>query len=394
MKIHYLQCKAIVSALDAIFFEKRKADRVIEFVLKQNKNFGSTDRAFFAETIYEITRFYRLYNESIEQRNNHWHVLFAYFLSQKKEVRTFSECADFNHTYFEKTVKKNSNMIAIRESINDELYAYGRSELGEKFDEELASMNMKASIFLRVNTLKSNEQNVIDQLQREHRLYERTFENCIELKEHWHIAQHELYSSGCVELQDAGSQKIALLLKPEAGMRVIDACAGGGGKSLHLAALMQNKGKIISMDIADFKLQNLRKRATRANIQIIETRLIENNKTIKRLEKSADRLLLDVPCSGIGVLKRNPDAKYRLTTHFMNELKKTQQDILKNYSTMLKPDGRMVYATCSIFPSENEIQIEQFLADNLDFELIKEETFYPSEHRHDGFYMALLYRKK
>lgn len=173
-------------------------------------------------------------------------------------------------------------------------------------------------------------------------------------------------------------------------MRVIDACAGGGGKSLHLAALMQDKGRIISMDTEGWKLQELRRRARRAGTSIIETRTIDSSKVVKRLEGTADRVLLDVPCSGLGVLRRNPDAKWKLNPDFLENVRKTQAEIIASYSRMCKPGGKLVYATCSILPSENQEQIQKFLsAKSQDFQLVQEKIISPIEG-FDGFYMALL----
>src|ERR1051326_4156022 len=143
---------------------------------------------------------------------------------------------------------------------------------------------------------------------------------------------------------------------------------------------MKNKGKIISMDTEQWKLDELKKRARRAGASNIETRLIESSKTIKRLENAADRLLLDVPCSGLGVLRRNPDAKWKLSLEFIGKVKILQQKILNDYSVMLKKGGMMVYSTCSILPSENETQVEKFLSEKgNEFELMEQKTIYPSE---------------
>ena len=150
---------------------------------------------------------------------------------------------------------------------------------------------------------------------------------------------------------------MAPLLDAKPGERVIDACAGGGGKTLHLAALMKNKGKIIAMDITERKLQSLRERCSRNGVDIAETRVIESMKTIKRLEKSADRVLLDVPCTGLGVLRRNPDKKWKISPEEITRLNALQKEILENYSQMVKIGGRLVYATCSCLPSENEKQV-------------------------------------
>ena len=144
------------------------------------------------------------------------------------------------------------------------------------------------------------------------------------------------------------------------------------------------------MDTEGWKLQELRRRARRAGTSIIETRTIDSSKVVKRLEGTADRVLLDVPCSGLGVLRRNPDAKWKLSPTFLENVRKTQAEILTSYSRMCKPGGKLVYATCSILPSENQEQIKKFLSvKSQDFQLIQEKSIAPTEG-FDGFYMALL----
>jgi 16S rRNA (cytosine967-C5)-methyltransferase len=210
------------------------------------------------------------------------------------------------------------------------------------------------------------------------------------LKKRGNVFSTDAFKKGFFEVQDAGSQQIAPFLRVEAGMRVIDACAGAGGKSLHLATLMQNKGRIIALDIEDYKLEELKRRARRNGVGIIETRLIESSKTIKRLADSADRLLLDVPCSGLGVLRRNPDAKWKLQPEFIQKIRQTQQHILQNYTKMLKKGGYVVYATCSILPEENEQQVELFLKNNPNFKQLDQKILSPADANQDGFFMALL----
>ena len=199
------------------------------------------------------------------------------------------------------------------------------------------------------------------------------------------------YKQGLFEIQDASSQLIAPFLDLKEGITVIDACAGAGGKSLHIAAMMKNRGKIISMDIEERKLLELKKRSDRGGVNIIKTQLI-NEASIGKLKNTADRLLLDVPCSGLGVIRRNPDAKWKLSLEFINEVKRTQQYIINDYSQMLKPGGIMVYATCSILPGENQDQIGMFLERNNNFEFIEDRKVLPSDG-FDGFYMAKMKKK-
>jgi 16S rRNA (cytosine967-C5)-methyltransferase len=156
--------------------------------------------------------------------------------------------------------------------------------------------------------------------------------------------------------------------------------------------LMENKGQIIAMDIYAGKLKELKRRAKRAGAHNIQPRLIESSKTIKKLKESADRVLIDAPCSGLGVLKRNPDAKWKLQPEFIENIKKTQAEILNNYSKLVKKGGKLVYATCSILPSENEEQVAAFIENNPNFSLVNENKVSPSKSGYDGFYMALLER--
>jgi 16S rRNA (cytosine967-C5)-methyltransferase len=177
---------------------------------------------------------------------------------------------------------------------------------------------------------------------------------------------------------------------------VVDTCAGAGGKTLHLAALMENKGQIIATDIYGNKLKELKRRAKRAGAHNIDPRAIDSTKVIKKLYGTADRVLIDSPCSGLGVLSRNPDAKWKLQPEFIDRLIKTQAEIIETYSRIVKPGGKMVYATCSVLPSENEKQVENFLKNTEEgkkFKLVKEQKILSSETGFDGFYMALLEKK-
>ena len=262
-------------------------------------------------------------------------------------------------------------------------------ELGNRWDEELTALNAEAKVVLRVNTLRTTVKELQQQLEEREVFTEidKNFPDALIMEERQNVFQLPEFKEGMFEVQDAGSQAISTFANPTPGMRIIDACAGGGGKTLHLAALIQNKGRIISMDTEQWKLDELKKRARRAGVSTVETRVIDSSKVIKRLEKTADLVLLDVPCSGLGVLKRNPDAKWKLSPAFIDDVRKAQADILTSYSAMVKPGGSLVYATCSILYSENEDQVKKFLEGNTSFELQKERRIWPSEG-FDGFYMA------
>lgn len=390
MRLYRNLSVAVVDALGEIFVNKKYADKVIEKVLKSNPKWGARDRRFIAETTYDIVRWYRLFKElAAAEDNDFWKLLGVWCVWSRVELPAWDELKDINRTRIEARYEQLKNNRILRESIPDWLDALGQSELGNAWDKELTALNEEAKVVLRVNTLKTTQKK-LQQILDEENIATATlaeFPDALILEQRQNIFTRQAFKDGLFEVQDAGSQLIAPYLQVQPGMRVIDACAGGGGKTLHLASQMQNKGRIIAMDTEDWKLEELKKRARRAGAGNIETRIIESSKTIKRLENSADRLLLDVPCSGLGVLKRNPDAKWKLNLDFINRVKELQQHILVDYSTMLKPGGLMVYATCSLFPSENEKQVQQFLSLNKSFELLDQRVVRPSEG-FDGFYMA------
>jgi 16S rRNA (cytosine967-C5)-methyltransferase len=267
-------------------------------------------------------------------------------------------------------------------------------ELGKQWNLEAEALNLQAQVIIRANTLKTTKQDLAKAL-KEKKIDTEPVKGCkdgLYLKERQNLFTLPEFQEGLFEVQDASSQLVAEFLQPEPGMRVIDACAGAGGKSLHIAALMQSKGRLISLDTEEWKLEETKKRARRAGVSNLETRLIEGGKTLKKLQDTADRLLLDVPCSGLGVLKRNPDAKWKLSQLFIDHIKEKQQEIITEYCKMVKVGGKMVYATCSILPSENQEQVQKFLAKNANFTLEEERIVLPSESGFDGFYMARMLR--
>jgi 16S rRNA (cytosine967-C5)-methyltransferase len=284
----------------------------------------------------------------------------------------------------------------VKESIPDWLDEMAAQQLPDKWDKTLNWLNRPAQVVLRTNRLKTDRKTLQQALHAEGIDTKAVGDgDALVLAERQNIFKSPLFKKGWFEVQDYSSQLVAMALAPEPGMRVVDACAGGGGKTLHLAALLQNKGSLIALDTFAWKLDQLRLRARRAGATNIETRPIESRKTIKRLYNSADRLLLDVPCSGLGVLRRNPDTKWKLTPEHIEQLRATQQDIIQSYSPITKPGGRMVYATCSILPAENQDQVRQFLDSEAgkNFHLLEEKSILPQDDGFDGFYIAVLERK-
>jgi 16S rRNA (cytosine967-C5)-methyltransferase len=395
MKLHNNTIRGVHTALEAIFEQGQYADKVIERTLKSNPKWGAKDRSFIAETTYEMVRWWRLVN-FLSPSKDPWDLFGTYWLMQGNELPSWDEFARLQP---EKIKSKYDSITdpGLLESIPAWLQTLGSQELGEKWEAEIHALNEEAEVVLRVNTLKTTRERLKNLLEADGiRSYlVKGYPDALVLEERQNVFRHPSFKEGLFEVQDASSQLVAAALQVAPGMRVIDACAGAGGKSLHLAALMGNKGKVISMDVEEWKLQQAKLRARRNGVSIFEPKIIEGSKTIKRLKESADRLLLDVPCSGLGVLRRNPDTKWKLSAESIAKVQVTQQEILQSYPSMLKKGGQLVYATCSVLPSENEEQIKKFLASEAgkDFELIEDRKVLAQESGFDGFYIARLLKK-
>lgn len=384
MKLHRNLVDAVASTLHNIMAENASAAQAVEQLLASNKNWGSRDRHFIAENIYEIIRNYRLL-AFYAQSENPYHLIAARL---KLQEVTIPEWEVFSNFHF-----KESNELLERKillSIPDWLDEFGANELGdEKWYQEMKAMHTPAKTCLRINTLKSTLGSAIKLLLDENLEFE-IVENSIVLSNKKNIQNTTAYKCGYIEVQDLNSQKIVPLLEVKPNETVIDACAGAGGKTLQIAAEMQNSGRIVALDVAEKKLQELRRRALRAGVKIATTQIV-NNSIIHRLKGKAHKLLLDVPCSGSGVFRRKPDSKFKLNAAKLCELKELQWKILSTYHPMLQPGGTLLYATCSIFPCENEKQIHRFLNEFGDqFQLKKEVLFSPAQTGFDGFYAAVL----
>jgi len=400
MRLHRNLCFAVIDGLLLIFNEGEYADKVIQKLLKRDKRWGSRDRGFVAETTYDIVRWKRLYAEIAQikepfSRDDAWR-LFAVWATLKGV-----KLPDWK--YFEGTPSRKikgrfdelSKDRKFRESVPDWIDELGVKELGEdKWTKELAMQNKQANVILRVNTLKTSKADLKLKLESENieTVEIDGYPYALQLKERANVFTTEAFKDGWFEVQDASSQLVAEFLDVKPGMKVVDCCAGAGGKTLHLSALMENKGSVVAMDIYESKLKKLKIRARRDGAHNIEMKVIDSTKPIKKLYEKADRLLIDAPCSGLGVLRRNPDSKWKLEPEFIDRIRETQQEVLQQYSKMVKPNGKMVYATCSVLPSENQDQIKTFLKSEsgANFTFIKDKKILAHETGYDGFYMALL----
>ncbi len=403
MRLHRNLVYTTIDSLNAIFNEGEYADKVVARALKKDKRWGSSDRKFVAETIYEIVRWKRLYAEIAEvkepfNRENLWRLFSVWAVLRGYPIPDWKQLEGTPERKIKGRFDELSKVRAYRESIPDWMDEMGVKELGEAvWTKEIAAQNQPAKVILRVNTLKTTREKlraILMDLD-----IATTFLNdqpdALVLTERANVFLTDAFKQGFFEVQDANSQLVARFLDVQPGMRVVDTCAGAGGKTLHLASLMENKGQLIAMDLYESKLKQLKLRAKRNSAFNIEYKIIDSTKVIKKLQEKADRVLIDAPCSGLGVLKRNPDAKWKLQPEFIDNIRKVQSEVLESYSRIVKPGGKLVYATCSVLPSENQEQVQKFLKSEAgqQFTFVKESKILASESGFDGFYMALLEKK-
>lgn len=389
MKMHRILAEAASGIAKSVFKEHKVLDHALAAAFEENPRWGKRDRGFIAETVFEVVRWRRALGFLVDSEEGN-------AICAAQWVRMGYEIPDW-WTYkglgAEEIRARQPDLAgqprAVRESIPDWLDELGSSELGDAWDAEIAALNQRAPVFLRVNTLKGSRAEAIEWLAS----HQVTASEVPGLPDALVLAPGKalpkpLRTEGRVEIQDGGSQLIAPLLDPQAGERVIDACSGAGGKSLHLAALMGDDGRIFAMDVDEKKLSELERRAKRAGARCVKTKTITQTTPVDFAEV-ADRLLIDAPCSGLGTLKRQPDLKWRLKPAQLERVRGIQKELLATYTAMLKPGGTLVYATCSILPSENRAAIDSLLETG-NFTLTAERPVSPAATGFDGFYAASL----
>ncbi len=404
MRLHRNLVYAVIDSLRDIFNEGVYADKAVETALRRDKRWGARDRKFVAETIYEIVRWKRLYAEIANvktpfSRPDLWRLFSVWCVLRGIKLPDWNQIEPTPTRRIKGRFDELSKIRKFRESIPDWIDELALSELGEPiWTKEIAALNKQAEVILRTNTLKTTPELLQKKLKVEgiDTEFIKGYNSALKLVERANVFKTTCFKDGLFEVQDASSQLVADFLNVSPGMKVIDTCAGAGGKTLHLASLMENKGQIIAMDIYESKLKKLKVRARRNGVHNIDTRVIDSTKVIKKLHDKADRVLIDAPCSGIGVIRRNPDSKWKLQPEFLEHIKSVQQEVLQNYSKMVKPGGQLVYATCSILPSENQQQVELFLNSDLGkmFKFVQDKKVLAHTSGFDGFYMALLEKQQ
>ncbi|HLO63972.1 MAG TPA: RsmB/NOP family class I SAM-dependent RNA methyltransferase [Azonexus sp.] len=393
------------------------ADAVVSRYFREHRQLGHADRAFVAETVFAVLRRGR----SIEARcagqlSDRRRLLATLALVRgwsQRELAPVLKTSEEEWLAAAKAMPEADLPPAVRCDLPEWLYERLEQQFGA--DETLAlarAMNQSAPLDLRVNTLKADRDKVLEKLAADGIAAAPGALSplAVRLRDKPALAKHPLFLEGAFEVQDEGSQLLGFLLEPKRGEMVVDFCAGAGGKTLLLGALMRNTGRLYAFDVSDKRLANLKPRLARSGLSNVHPGRIEHERDqkIKRLAGKADRVLVDAPCSGLGTLRRNPDLKWRQIETSVTELTVKQASILEAAATLVRPGGRLVYATCSLLTAENDAIVGAFLEKHPEFTLLPASAvlarqgiacdgdvlrLLPHKHNTDGFFAAALERK-
>lgn len=371
---------------DLLKFESPADAKLGEF-FRQHRELGTRDRAWVAETAYGVLRRYRYLSEITDHlegdREDTRQLILAWLLKvEGKSIRDLEDMLDERQKEWAVAIKsKNSEGFApaVLADVRDWFW----DKLVEQYGEAEAmticrSMFEQASLDLRVNTIKSSREEVLSRMLAENTVKDNVITPTpyspvgIRMGARLNIGKHILFTEGKIEVQDEGSQLLSYLVTPKRGQMVADLCAGAGGKTLAIGALMKNTGRLYAFDVSEKRLNNLGQRLKRSGLSNLQAQLInnENDLKLKRLNGKFDRVLVDAPCSGLGTLRRNPDLKWRQTEQDVSELNVKQSNILARAAKLCKAGGRVIYATCSLLRDENEAMAEAFLQAHPEFKLV------------------------
>lgn len=369
--------------------DQRPADHLIDNFFRSRHYLGSHDRRALAETVYGILRHRRLLQALIAQvqpesaTDPGWWLAAFKLHVEKAEFATVAAAltsagrrpASLSSAELAQLAAQRPEEFAdnpaVMLSFPDWLVRDLQQQRGEQETLRLLqALNQPPPLTIRVNTLKTTRADCQQELQRRGCASTPTRFSPfgLQLTQRTNLFGLDLFRAGWFEVQDEGSQLISLVLDPKPTWRIADVCAGGGGKTLHLASLMKNRGEIFAFDVSAKRLENLQRRSRRSGAHNIRVQALPEGELPERLLGKLDAILVDAPCSGAGVLRRNPDAKWKITAAMVAELSAKQLRLLRHYAALLKPGGRLVYATCSVLAQENEQVVQAFLAGHPDFE--------------------------
>ncbi len=400
------------------------ADSVVSHYFRQHRELGHADRGFVAESVYSVLRHKRSLAARCADDVTSRRLLLADLACvqglNRRQLDTVLREAESKWLGQAKAVDVSALPPAVRLDLPDWLYeALAAQYAGEQLEVLASTLNQPAPLDLRVNPLNPHKAER-DEILRRLAADGLPAQACrysplgIRLEGKPSIARHTLFLDGSVEVQDEGSQLLGFLVQPKRGEMVADFCAGAGGKTLLLGALMRSQGRLYAFDVAEKRLAKLKPRLARSGLSNVHPVRIEseNDIKVKRLAGKLDRVLVDAPCSGLGTLRRNPDLKWRQSAQSVAELTQKQAAILASASTLVKSGGRLVYATCSLLSAENDAIVAAFLAAHPDFAVrpavevlgaqgIAIETsgddgflrLLPHRHGTDGFFAAVMQRR-
>ena len=416
MHLTSFQLDAVITAIRTVLPLEYPADAILRRFFKENPTLGAHDRAFIAESVFGLLR-HRFFLESLAPRSTPRALVLAYIVkfegTNLRELASLISETEKKWLADIKAIPISSRSLSVQAEFPEWLVEKLQQFMPDEQILDLGfSLQKSAPLDLRVNTLLAKRDQVLEILKNDGFDAEATpYSPCgIRINGKPAINRHALFLSGKIEVQDEGSQLLGYLLAPKRGEMVVDFCAGAGGKSLLLGALMNSKGRLYAFDVSEKRLQNLKPRFKRQGLSNLHAQRIahENDSKVKRLAGKIDRVLVDAPCSGLGTLRRNPDLKWRQSPLSIEELKTKQAAILLAAAHLLKPGGRLVYATCSFLPEENQAIITEFLAQHPEFsllncsELLAQQKIpidtgeflqlFPAQHQTDGFFAATLKR--
>lgn len=411
------QLEALAEVLLQVLSFRYPADQVISRYFKAHKQLGGGDRRFIAETVYTGLRHYYWVKALLAGETQPMRFALATLLGPLGfSVKSLTQLLSPQELQWAKEAKtrKPSDELWVKAELPPWIVSILQQRLS---DEEILTLGRalksSAALDIRVNTLKTDRETVLQQLNDEGiKATPTPYSNAgIRLAEKPALQRHQLMLNGAIEVQDEGSQLISLLLDPQPGEWVVDFCAGAGGKTLHLGGLMKGRGRIDAYDVSNRRLQSMTPRLARSGLSNIRAQLIkdEHDPLLKKRLGKADRVLVDAPCTGLGTLRRNPDLKFRQSQASLEKLTLSQSSILQSAARIVKPGGRLVYATCSLLDAENQQIVDQFLEQNPDFkrmavgdimrskgielEMGDDLILSPQQHHCDGFYAAVLIRQ-
>jgi 16S rRNA (cytosine967-C5)-methyltransferase len=394
------------------------ADKILSRYFRENPKLGSRERHAVAEGVYAILRNKLAYASFSESGHGPAMRRLALLgLAEANGAQALGGLSEEESEWLDRIAQIDRNALpaALRANLPQWLFDKLVARDGEEAVLALAdALNRPAPLDLRVNALKAKREDVIAELATAPIVCEPTpyAPLGIRIMKKPALQNLPLFQSGALEVQDEGSQLLAQAVGAKRGEMVVDFCAGAGGKTLALGAAMRNTGRLYAFDVSEKRLNKLKPRLARSGLSNVHPVVIahENDAKVKRLAGKIDKVLVDAPCSGLGTLRRNPDMKWRQSPQSVTELGAKQISILSSAARLVKPGGRLVYATCSLLEEENEAIVTQFMNSHGDFKLVPMKDvlseqkidldmqdylkLLPHVHGTDGFFAAVLERKK